>query len=111
VFRDALGLELVVAGLIVSALAFAWLVWHYPSLPAEVPLVFSFDPATAQAVVTAMRPLSTTWLLPLIGTAVLVLNTALAVAVHQRTRVGARLLVVGAILVQIAFFVVLLKMS
>lgn len=111
VFRDALGLRLVVVGLVVSALAFAWLIWHYPELPAEVSLVFRFDPTQAQGVASATSPLSSAWWLPVIGTATLALNTVLAVAVHQRTEVGSRLLILGAILVQVAVFVVLLKMS
>jgi len=111
ILRDTASVRLVAIGVAVSALAFAWLIWHYPELPGEVALLFRFDPATGTAAPGPAQPLSMAWTLPLVGTAGLVLNTILAVMVHERTELGSRLLIAGAIMIQLAVFVVMLKMA
>lgn len=110
VFRDTLSLRLAAVGLAICALAFAWLIWHYPALPEEVSLLFRFDPLSGQAVPAATQPLRMAWQLPVIGAATLALNTLLAVLVHSRTELGSRLLIAGAVMVELAVFVVMVKM-
>jgi hypothetical protein len=108
-WHDGAAMRLLAIGLVLNLLAFAWLVWHYPALPLEVPTQLSFDPARAVAAVAVERPKPTLWLLPAIGLAGLALNGGFAVAVHRRVRLAALLLLLGAVLLELALGVVLVE--
>jgi hypothetical protein len=104
-------LQLLAVTVAANAVAFAWLLWRYPSLPAELALQFRFDAATQAPVPGPVRPLAAAWSLPLIGLGALALNTILAAAVHPRARLAALMLVAGALLVQVGILVVVSRLG
>lgn len=108
-WRDWLALRVMTVAVLLNALAFAWLVWHYPTLPGEIALQFRFDPELGATVPGPLRPLADVWILPLIGLTSLAVNLVLGAIVHSRGRLAALLLAFGALLVQVAVGVVLLK--
>lgn len=102
---DPLALRLLAAAVVVNVLAFAWLIWQYPGLPAEVVLRHSFDAAAGVPLGDGLAGRTMAWQLPGIGLAVIALNGALAGIVHPRARLGAQLLAFGAVLLQITLLV------
>lgn len=102
IWQDGPALRLLVAALVMNLLAFLWLVWHYPALPAEMPVQFGYDTIQRMPVPGPLRPRAAVWLLPVIGLAATLLNGTLAVLVHRRLRLAAFLLLVGALLLQLA---------
>ncbi len=106
-WRDPTGLALLAAGFLLNVLAWAWLTWRFPGLPAEVNVQFRYDPVLRAPVPEMLQPLSTVWRLPQIGLAGLVANGVLAALVHGRARMAALLLLLGAVLVQVGLMVVL----
>ena len=109
--NDSTVVRLLVAGLCVNALAFSWLVWHYPTLPARVALWFQFDAAIGRPTAVASQPLVLSWQLPLVGMLALVLNTVTAGVVHSRARLGSVFLAAGALVLQLLVLVTLLRMA
>lgn len=109
-WRDWLALRLVALAIGLNALAFAWLLWHYPGLPEEVALQYSFNPETGTAVAGPLRDRALAWTLPLMGLTILGTNFSLSALVHARGRVAAILLSIGAVLAQLAIGVVLLRL-
>jgi hypothetical protein len=107
IWRDGLALRLALVALVLNLLAFAWLLWQYPSLPAALPLQLSYDAALQRSVPDAPRPRAWAWLLPLIGLAAIGANGLLAVSIHRRVRLAALLLLAGALLLQLALAVVI----
>ncbi|MCE7939423.1 hypothetical protein DCC79_13060 [bacterium] len=110
-WRDPTGLALLAAGFLLNVLAWAWLTWKYPGLPAEVNVQFRYDPVLRSSVPEVLQPLATVWRLPQIGLAGLVANGALAALVHGRARMAALLLLLGAVLVQVGLTVVLSRLG
>jgi hypothetical protein len=108
--RDPLDLALAGSALAVNVLAFTWLIWHYPSLPELVALRHVYDTVAGRPDVESLQPLRQAWQLPVIGLAALLVNGSAAAAVHGRARLGAHLLMLGAVLLGIVVFVVLLHM-
>jgi hypothetical protein len=109
IVRDALAIRLLAAGLVANVLAFAWLIWQYPSLPAQVALWFGFDTATGRPA-AILQPLALAWQLPAIGFLAWALDAGAAGVVHARARLGAELLALGALLLQLVVIVTLLRM-
>lgn len=110
VWQDGVALALVIVALAANVLTFAWLTWHYPVLPADVVLVHKVEATPGQPAPALAQPLATAWLLPAIAFAALAANTVTAGIVHRYARLGARLLVLGALLVQLAVTVIILKL-
>jgi hypothetical protein len=102
IWHDGPAVRLLLAALVLNLLAFTWLVWHYPALPAQLPLQFSFDAVNRMPVPGPLRPKAAVWLLPVITLAATLLNGSLAILVHRRLRLAAFLLLVGALLLQLA---------
>jgi membrane protein YdbS with pleckstrin-like domain len=111
IWHDGPALRLLVAAFVMNLLAFMWLLWHYPTLPAEMPVQFGYDAVRRVAMPGPLRPRATVWLLPLIGLAATLLNGSLAIVVHQRLRLAAFLLLVGALLLQLALAVSLAQVT
>ncbi len=110
VWRDPLALQLLGLAGALLAFAFGWLAWHYPELPATVSLRFVHDAAAAAAVPGPGGPKSGAWRLPTVGLLALVANLAVAAAAHERgLAVAARLLLAGAVVVELALGIVLLR--
>lgn len=110
-WSDPAALWLLVAGFLLGALALAWFTWHYPELPPEVSVQFRYDPVVRAAVPEVLQPVATVWRLPLIGVAAMVFNGLAAVLVHERARLAALLLLLGAVLVQVGLAVVLSRLT
>jgi hypothetical protein len=109
IWRDGLSLALLAAATLANVLIWCGLAWLYPGLPRQVALLAQYDPALGQTVAGPMQPLPAAWLLPVIGLAALLADAVLATAVHARAELGARLLLSGALLVQLALGVVLIR--
>jgi len=107
--RPALALLGLAAAL--NLLAFLWLIWHYPDLPAQIALRYRFDPAAGLPVPGPLSPTSSAWNLPAIGLATLALNGALAAAGHARARLAALLLGAGAAAVQLVIGAILANLA
>jgi len=97
--------------LVLNLIAFAWLMWRHPALPAQVPLQMTYDPQLRAPVPGVPRPVAALWFLPLVGLAATLLNMGLAVRWHQRVRLAALLLLLGAVLLQLALGVVLWQVT
>lgn len=107
-WRDRLALQLLGLAAVLTAFAFGWLAWHYPDLPAFVSLRFVHDAAAGGAAPGPGGPKGGAWRLPTVGLLALVANAAVAAAAHERGfAVAARLLLVGAALVELALGIVL----
>ncbi|NJN68775.1 MAG: hypothetical protein HC884_19775 [Chloroflexaceae bacterium] len=87
----AFGLNLLLLGILAG---------FYPELAANIPM--RFDP-TGQ--VAELRPRHQVLFLPLAATGLLLLNTALGLALYRREETGARLLQVASVLAQVLFSV------
>lgn len=109
IWGDRVALALAGAALAINALALAWLAWHYPGLPQEFALRFSFDPVISQPVPGPANARAVAWRLPLIGLAALVADSGIAAWLHGRAPLAARLIVCGALLVQVALVILLLR--
>lgn len=107
--RPALALLGLAAAL--NVLAFLWLTWHYPELPAQVALRLRFDPAAGRPVPGPLSPTASAWNLPLIGLATIALNGVLAAAGHARARLAALLLGAGAAAVQVVIGAILANLA
>lgn len=94
-----------------NALAFGWLAWHYPELQDTLVLRFRFDPVLAVPVPGPESAKAVAWRLPFVGLAAIVLNGALAAAIHSRARVAALLLMAGATLVQVAIAILFTRIG
>jgi hypothetical protein len=110
-WHDPLGLSLLGLGILLCALGFAYIAWYYPALPPELALQYRYDPVVNAEVPGPLQPLSAIWRLPRIGLALLAGNALLALAIHRRARLGALLLIMGAIFVQAALLVVLARVT
>ncbi len=110
-WHDPLGLGLLGVGVLLCALGFAAIAWLYPSLPPELALQYRYDPVVNGDVPGTLQPLAAIWRLPWIGLALLAGNAVLALLVHRRARLGALLLITGAIFVQVALLVVLARVT
>jgi len=110
-WRDGLLLGIAVAGLALNALAFAWLVWHYPSLPGALALQFRYDPVLEAAASGPARPLAAAWTLPAFALTAWAVDLVLAGLVHRRARLAALLLVGGGAAVQLAVAVVVVRLG
>jgi hypothetical protein len=110
-WQDPLASRLIAFAALLNALAFAWLIWHYPSLPDAVALQFRHEPGVGVVASGPLRPLSHVWTLPAIGLATLATNVALGSAAHPRGRLAAVLLAAGAVLVQVAIGVVIVRIG
>jgi hypothetical protein len=110
-WRDGLALRLIGVAVVLVVLALAWLMWHYPSLPAQVILQAQYNPGQGQKATDLLRPRILVWTLPLIGLATVVTNLVIAAVVHQRARLAAVLLASGAVLVALALWVVVIRVA
>ncbi|MHB1318801.1 MAG: PH domain-containing protein, partial [Anaerolineae bacterium] len=99
VWRDRVFWLAMALGLALSAGLAALTAASYSSLPAIVPLHWG---ATGQP--DRLAPRLDVFAIPAIGAAVLLANLALAVGVHHRERLGARLLAWGTIAAQLALW-------
>jgi len=108
-WRDPLALGLLVGAVLLSGLVFALITWQYPALPTEVMLQWRYEPAIGATVPGPPLPLGEIWRLPAIGLAAVLVNGVAAAAVHHRARLGAVLLLGGAVAVQLALFLVLAR--
>jgi hypothetical protein len=110
-WADPLVLRLIAAGIILNALVLAWITWHYPQLPQQLALRFDYDPVERISTQGPLQPLGGIWQLPLVGLAILLVNTVLAGWVHRHARLAALLLVTGAVLVQVVLLIVLRRIA
>jgi hypothetical protein len=110
-WHDWTALRLIAVAALLNALAFAWLVWRFPSLPDPVAIQYRFDPAIGEAVALVSRARSYVWTLPIIGLAVVVANVGLGAIVYSRARLAAVLLAFGAVLTQLALIVVIARLG
>jgi hypothetical protein len=108
IWSDIFTLRLLVLAAVLNALLFGLIAWRYPGLPAKLALQFRFD-ALAHPVPAALRPRNVIWTLPAVGLGAIGLNAVLAVIVHPRARLGAALLVVGVVLLQVIIGVALIR--
>jgi hypothetical protein len=111
IWRDTPALRLVLAALVLNVFAFAWLMWHYPAIPPDIPLQYTYNATQHAAVAGPLRPKDAVWLLPVIGLVATFGNSLLAMTVHQRARVAALLLLVGSVLLQLALAVMLKQIA
>ncbi|HEY1012163.1 MAG TPA: PH domain-containing protein [Herpetosiphonaceae bacterium] len=102
-WTDRLVRGLLGAGLLFNLLLWAILSWRYAMLPPEVALRFD---ASGSAV--GVAPREQLLALPLIGLLVLLANAAVGVWVHRFLRIGALLLLIGALMSQLLLAVSLL---
>jgi hypothetical protein len=109
ILSDRTALVLLALTGLLNALAFAWLAWHHPELPSELALRYRFDPLLRRPVPDQTAPASVAWRLPLVGLGTLGFNTLVAGWAHRHSRLAARLLLGGALLVQLALAVALLR--
>jgi hypothetical protein len=105
--RDGVALQLLAGGLCANALAFAWLIWQYPTLPAKVALWHAVGGGPESM---RLHPPVMAWQLPAMGLVTLALNAALAGLVASRARLGARLLLLGAVVLQITVLVTMMHL-
>lgn len=110
-WRDPAALRLLAAGCLLGALLLAWITWQFPSLPQELFLQLRYDPLLSSAVPGPPQAPSAVWRLPMIGLLALAANTVLAALVHGRARVGALLLILGALLVQLVLMLVFARVA
>ena len=104
-------LRLLLAGACLNVLAFGWLIWHFPGLPAKVALWYQFDATAGHPTADALQPLGLAWQLPIVGLLALALNAVVAAAVHERARLGSLFLAVGGVILQMLVLVILLRMA
>lgn len=109
IWSDRVALALIGSALVLNALALAWLAWHYPDLPQQLALRFSFDIASAQVVPGPPNAKSVAWRLPLIALAALVADAGMAAGLHGRAPLAARLIACGGLLVQLALGILLMR--
>ncbi len=109
ILGDRLAGLLIVACAAICGLAFALLAWQYPDLPGELSLRFRFDSVVGAPLPGPGAPTRIAWRLPILGLAALVFNGLLAFRVHDGARLAARLLLVGALLVQLALAVAVIR--
>jgi hypothetical protein len=109
VWSDRPLLRLLAVAVCLNAMLFAAAAWWYPSLPPNIPLQYRFDPELARSVALPDRGRDIIWTLPGVGLAALGLNAALAFAVHERARVAAMLLVIGAVALHLIIGVALIR--
>jgi hypothetical protein len=110
VWRDGVVIALIATGIVINAIGFAWLTWHYTRLPASVAFGYAFDPASGETIPGQLQKLSTAWFVPAIGLGALVANAILAAGIHRRAQLASRVLALGACLLQIAVVVSLVKL-
>ncbi|MBI2910857.1 MAG: hypothetical protein HYY05_01850 [Chloroflexi bacterium] len=96
IYRDRLALGLGLGAMLCNSFLFGYLSYRYPTLPQLVPLQLT---PTGQQAVIGLR--SDLFQLPLWGLAVLGLNLVLALALYQRDRVAAILLLSGGTAMQL----------
>ncbi|MGQ9626053.1 MAG: DUF1648 domain-containing protein [Anaerolineae bacterium] len=102
-WQDKLGTLLLVLALALNVALFGYLCGRYTSLPDSLPLHFD-----ALGQVDRLGARVEIFRLPGLGGLVLLLNFVLGAVLHRRERVGAYLLWVGAIAVQVVFWLVVL---
>jgi hypothetical protein len=110
IVRDSLAARLLLLAALVNAVAFAWLIWHYPALPSRVALWYQYDATAGRPITVSLQPLALAWQLPAVGFLALALNAAVAAAVYARARLGAHFLALGAVVLQLLILVTLLRM-
>ncbi len=110
-WRDWTALRLLALALVLNAVAFAAVVWRYPSLPQELAMQFRYDAELAAAVPGTPRDLSTIWTLPGIGLAVAIGNGILGALVHSRGRLATVMLAAAAVLTQLALVIVIVRLG
>lgn len=108
---DRQALRWLALALAINALAFGWLAWHYPELQETIVLRFRFDPVLAVPVPGPESPKAAAWSLPFVGLAAILLNGALAIAIHARARLAAILLIAGAAMVQVAIAILFTRIG
>jgi len=109
-WSDGVALRLIgVSGMLV-ALASAWLMWHYPGMPAQMVLQ-PVPGITGPAADNLLRPRVLIWGLPAIGLATIGANVIVAAAVHRHARLAALLLVAATLVFQLALWVVVLRLA
>lgn len=86
----------VLATLLLNIAVWSLLTWRYPTLPDTVPI--RFDPLGGTA---GTRGRASTLVLPLVATAIGLLDTMLAALGYRRTRLGSELLLFGGLIIQI----------
>lgn len=111
VLADPVALRLGLATVLVAILTVTWLTWHYADLPAEVALRYRYSAEAGRMVIASTQARWATWLSVAIGGVVLGANAVLAALLHRRAALAARLLVLGALLVQVVIAVSLLKLA
>lgn len=102
VWRDFTGLGLAAAAMIAGLVLLAMAFLVYPHLPATIPM--HFDPLGRPDL---MVPPQRIFYLPLIGSCVIVLNSALAIALYRRERLLSYFLWGNAALVEVLLIVAL----
>ncbi len=110
-WRDGWMLRLIALTATLNALAFAHVMWHYPSLPDAVAWQLRYDPLLGVATSGPLRPTYFVWTLPLMGFAILAANLVIGALAHSRSRLAAAILAIGALLAQMAVGVALLKVG
>ena len=96
VWRDRLGLALLLAGLLGVLILFGWLSLVYPRLPEELPLHFD-----AQGMPDRIGPRSGLLILPIIGLLTWAVNGGIGGLVYARQPIGAYLLWGGTLVIQV----------
>jgi hypothetical protein len=99
-WRDRIAQVMIAAGAMLCLALFALVCFRYPDLPARLPLHYSID-----GVVDRSGPTSQAFMLPLIGTLVLMANITLGLVAYNRERMAAYLLWGGMLLVQLLLWV------
>ena len=110
-WTDSLALRALVVGLLLNLLAFIWIAWQYPGLPAAVALRYHYDPVFGLTLPGALQPADTIWRLPMLSLALLLFNVAAAALIHKRIRMGAHLLLIGSALVQAGLVLILTRLG
>ncbi|MCC7352405.1 MAG: DUF1648 domain-containing protein [Anaerolineae bacterium] len=101
-WRDRIGLALLVAGFALNLAVFAILSWRFPALPADLPLHFD---ALGQPDRIGAR--SALFILPILGALAWLTNTAWGIWQYRRQRLASYLLWGGATAVQVVALVAL----
>jgi hypothetical protein len=107
IWSDSLTLKILLGGLLLNALLFAWTAWRHPGLAPELILQYRFDPIQGLQVPQPARAREAIWNLPTMGLAAIALNGLLALVVHSRARLAASLLAIGAVIMQLAIGIAL----
>ncbi len=101
-WRDRLGRSLTAVAVLAVLLLLAMAFWRYPHLPAQIPMHFD-----AQGLPDRLAPPGNVFYLPLVGMAVLLVNSVLGAWAYGRERVLSYFLWGAAVLVQVVLILAL----